>query len=136
MILIHHSFRRKAFQANTVMNVHHRVVAILHILTGALVLLVMLTFGWFFHSYLLWKVVFYDGGLGVNQALGLILAPFIALAVGEIVAAIYLLRGSSSARTFVIGFGVLHIVNFPLGTALGFYTLWALLNNKGGVVST
>jgi hypothetical protein len=31
---------------------------------------------------------------------------------------------------FVIAFGVLQLLNFPIGTVIGVYTLWALLGKR------
>lgn len=38
-----------------------------------------------------------------------------------------LLTWKSWARMFAIVLGILHLINFPFGTALGIYTLWVLL---------
>jgi hypothetical protein len=41
-----------------------------------------------------------------------------------------LLKGGRNARVFVIVIGVLDLFNFPCGTLLGMYTLWALLRRQ------
>jgi hypothetical protein len=62
---------------------------------------------------------------------GTVLAVFFALLMAaEIAAGIALLKGSLTGRVFVIAFGVLHLLNFPLGTVIGIYTLWALLRTQ------
>ncbi len=69
-----------------------------------------------------WRNLF----VGIGALVGL---PIIVLAIVEIAAAIGLLYGNRIAKGFVIAFGVLHLVNIPIGTALGVYTLWALLRS-------
>ena len=53
---------------------------------------------------------------------------FFILAVPGFFAAWGLLHFRPWARVLAIILGVLHIFSFPLGTALGVYTLWALLS--------
>ena len=59
------------------------------------------------------------------------LAVFFALLLAtEIIAGIALLKGSPTGRVFVLAFGVLQLLNFPIGTVIGIYTLWALLGTR------
>ena len=55
---------------------------------------------------------------------------FLFLAVPAFFAAWGLLHFRPWARVLAIILGVLHILSFPLGTALGIYTLWVLLSNE------
>ena len=108
------------------MDVHVRAVAILHIILGALTLvgiaLVALLFG-----ALVALVQPNPPYLAVVASLGAVVAvPCAIVAIGQMVAALYLLRGSAAARPWVLVFGVLSLLSFPLGTALGGYTLWVL----------
>ncbi len=65
----------------------------------------------------------------LTSALGFALGTcFIAVAIPGLIGGIGLLRGRRWARVLVIVLGALNLLNFPLGTALGIYTLWALLN--------
>jgi hypothetical protein len=59
---------------------------------------------------------------------------FALLALVELVAAICYLRGSKGARIWLIVFNVLFLFNFPVGTALGGYCLWALLRRPPDAV--
>jgi hypothetical protein len=52
------------------------------------------------------------------------------LSVPSIIAGIGLLKYKSWARILAIILGVLNLFAFPIGTALGIYTLWALLNKE------
>jgi hypothetical protein len=111
------------------MDSHTRVVAGLHIAFGLI--------GAFF---MLIATLAMGGVMGLADApevpgflLGLGLSAFIVLlilALAQAVAGFALLKGSGGARIAVIVFGVLGLLQFPFGTALGMYTLWALLIRK------
>jgi hypothetical protein len=60
-------------------------------------------------------------GAGIACLLMLISLPGMLAGIG-------LLKMQPWARIVAIIVGVLHILSFPLGTALGVYTLWVLLN--------
>jgi len=55
----------------------------------------------------------------------------IAIAVGTFMAGYGLLQYRPWARVLAIIAGILGIIHFPLGTALGIYALWALLSEAG-----
>ena len=59
----------------------------------------------------------------VGTAVGLLLA---ALAVPGLAAGYGLLKHKPWARILAIVVGVLGLVNFPVGTAIGLYTFWVL----------
>lgn len=101
--------------------------------------------GWFFIIYsglLLLLGVFLFliiGGAGVlsgdrqamlvTGAVGTFLAGlFIVLSLPGIITGFGLLRFRPWARIAGIIVGALHILGFPVGTALGIYALWVLLN--------
>ncbi|MES2298852.1 MAG: hypothetical protein V4582_17540 [Pseudomonadota bacterium] len=109
------------------MDTHQRIVAILHLIHGVLIALVLLLLALFFGAVM--SVGSLDGSVRhIFGAVGaLVFAPFIAMAIAQIIAAVYLLQGSRAARPWIIVFGALSLLNFPIGTALGVYTLWALL---------
>ena len=52
------------------------------------------------------------------------------LSIPSIIAGIGLLKYKSWARILAIILAVLNLFAFPIGTALGIYTLWALLNKE------
>jgi len=65
----------------------------------------------------------------ITGAVGAAIACFLMLvSLPGMLAGIGLLKMQPWARIVGIIVGVLHILSFPLGTALGVYTLWVLLN--------
>ncbi len=111
------------------MDKHVTVLAILYIGSGALFLLGA-------------AVVFFavvGGGLisGEQEAIlitgtvGTIVAGFLAvLAIPGIAGGIGLLKRKEWARILVLILGFLNLLNFPLGTLLGVYTIWALMKEE------
>ena len=109
---------------------HVRIAAILHIVMGAIALLVLLVVG---------AIVAAVGTFGMSLGLerdaaalvggvGLLLvALFAAIVIAEIVGGAMLLRGSELGRAMTIVFSALSLLNIPIGTAIGAYSLWALL---------
>lgn len=110
------------------MKTHIRVVAILHIIFSVLGLLIIAFAGLLFNSFIGFSGA-NDEVLTVIRSVGSVFAAiFLILILAELIAAIALLNGSKAARPWVIAFGALSLLNFPFGTALGIYTLWALLS--------
>ena len=80
------------------MDVHVRAVAILHIIFGALTLVGIALVGLFFGA-LIALVHPNPPYLAVVASLGAVVAvPYAIVAIGQMVAALYLLRGSAAAR--------------------------------------
>ena len=111
------------------MKKHIQIVAALHIALGALSLL---------GAIVVFVVFAMAGGIvisqGQHQAAGILgiiavaLCSFLAvLALPGIIGGWALLTGRSWGRLLVLVLGFLHLINIPLGTILGIYTLWALL---------
>jgi hypothetical protein len=69
------------------------------------------------------EAIFITGAVGAGIALFLII-----ISLPGILAGIGLLKMQPWGRIVAIVVGVLHILSFPFGTALGVYTLWVLLN--------
>lgn len=60
---------------------------------------------------------------------------FALLALAQLAAGIFYLRGAAAARIWLIVFNVLLLFNFPVGTLLGGYCIWALVRQpKTGTV--
>ncbi|MBC7665966.1 MAG: hypothetical protein H7276_19615 [Caulobacter sp.] len=112
---------------------HVRVAAWLHIVFGALAVLTLLFIGMFFAVF---------GAIAVStsqdaQAAGVLawigslgavfLLFFIAIGALQIAGGVLLLRGNPAGRVITIIFSVLSLVNIPIGTIAGAYSLWALL---------
>jgi len=64
---------------------------------------------------------------GVGSTISCLL---ILLSVPGIIGGIWLLKRKAWARILVLVLGVLNLLNFPIGTILGVYTLWVLLNEE------
>ena len=66
---------------------------------------------------------------GVLTLIGLVISiMLIALSAPGIVAGVGLLARKRWARIVAVVLGVLHLFEFPFGTAFGAYTLWVLMN--------
>lgn len=52
------------------------------------------------------------------------------LAVPSIAGGIGLLKGKSWARILVLILGIFNLIDFPIGTLIGIYTIWVLLNQE------
>ncbi|HEU5100106.1 MAG TPA: hypothetical protein VFU22_13855 [Roseiflexaceae bacterium] len=59
----------------------------------------------------------------VGTTVGLLMA---VLGLPGVIAGYGLLRRKPWARTLAIVVGILNLINFPVGTAIGLYTLWVL----------
>jgi len=67
--------------------------------------------------------------MAIITVVGLAVAGFLVLsALPGIVGGIGLLKGKNWARVLVIFLAVLDLIDFPIGTAIGAYTFWVLLN--------
>jgi hypothetical protein len=117
------------------MEQHVKILGILNIVLNAFLLL----------AALIVFVVLVGGSLisGEREAMiamfgiGTLVACFLmVLAAPGMIGGYFLLQYKNWARILVIILGVLNILNFPLGTALGAYTLWVLLNKETEVLFT
>ena len=108
---------------------HVRLLGWVHIISGALFLLIGV-----FVFVLLTGIgaVSGDGeAMGVLILVGTVTAfIMVVLALPGLAAGIGLLKGKSWGRMLAIIVGLFHLFNFPLGTALGAYTLWVLLQGS------
>jgi hypothetical protein len=106
---------------------HVRILAWCFIVYSAIIVLVGVGIG---------SIVLFGGAISgdreailITGAVGAGIACFlIVLSLPGMLAGIGLLKMRPWARILAIVLGVLHILSFPLGTALGIYTLWVLLN--------
>jgi hypothetical protein len=107
-------------------DVHIKVVGILNIVLGILGTLtgtgVVVLFG-----LLNVRVQHAGGGITWSVLALLPLLLILAVVILRIVSAVRLMKGASWARIVIIIFAILGLLNFPIGTALGIYTLWVLL---------
>lgn len=119
------------------METHVKVLAILHLVFGALgvlgALVIMLVFG---------GLAGLAGTGAVNDPQAAAAAPFLGalggfiaiailvLSVPGIIAGYGLLQYFEWARILGIILSALNLLSFPFGTALGIYGLWVLLNQQ------
>ncbi len=112
---------------------HTQIVALCHIGLGVFALLIPL--GLFALIGIPAGITLFQGeyqAAGILGLIALVIGGFFAvLALPGIIGGWYLYQGRRWARPVVLVLGVLHLWNIPFGTALGIYTLWALLNEPG-----
>lgn len=112
------------------MATHIKVLAWLHIVFGLFgSFIALLVFGGTMIS------LPFAGSLS-NSAIVGITGTFVSLLLGgmsllQLVAGWGLLGRKSWARILTIVLGVISLIRFPLGTALGIYTLWVLMSKDG-----
>jgi predicted nucleic acid-binding Zn ribbon protein len=107
------------------------IYAVLRLLNGAAMMFIGAAFlprffeiGWGFPHFFLPRMV---SGIGF----GVLLLGVVALAAGW-----GLWHREPWARVVVLVLGLLSLFHFPLGTALGIYTLWVLLPNESATQYT
>ncbi len=114
------------------MSTHVKVVAALHILFGALGLLAATIIFTLFGTA--GGIVIWNGEVGpaaIVGTVGLCIGGVIAiLSVPGIIGGWALLGGKEWARVLIIVLGLLELIHFPLGTALGVYTLWVMFTEE------
>ena len=111
---------------------HVRVVAWLHIALGVFWVGVIGLIGLFFGAFgaiVGSQVHGQDAGIlawiaGFGASLLLFAMAFPAL---EILGGALLLGGSAAGKAITILFSVVELINVPIGTAIGIYSLWALM---------
>jgi hypothetical protein len=114
------------------MKTHIQIVAILHLALGAMSLLgaiaIFLIFG------VATAVVTSQGDQqagGVTAIVGIVIAAFLALlSLPGILGGWALYSGRSWGRPVILVLSALHVLNFPVGTALSVYSFWALLKES------
>jgi hypothetical protein len=109
------------------MDIHRQVAGWLAIVMGLLGLVTIATIVLIFGSIA--ALVGLDGQLAnVLASIGGIVAGLLALfALADIVAGIFYLRGSTFAKFWLILSNLLFLFAVPVGTAVGAYSLWAIL---------
>ena len=118
---------------------HVRVAAVLHIVMATFGLLVLAVIGAMVGAFGTFgasmgfarEVAEFVGGVGLILILG-----FAVIVVTEIVGAVLLLRGSEAGRIITIVYSALALLNVPIGTLIGAYSLWALLRQQPQPVSS
>ncbi len=121
------------------MDTHLTVLGWLYLIGNATVLMLGIL-GWFFFTGL---GVFAAAGSGELAAMGILgilgtvsLLFFGVLALPGMLAGFGLLKRYSWARYLALVVGFLGLFNFPVGTAIGIYTFWVLLQDDSSVYFT
>lgn len=108
---------------------HGKIAAVLHIILGTFCLLAVLFVTLFVGGTAYFANIDFPFA-GLIASLGAIVVGLFALyGLAQVGSGIAYLRGSDVARVLLIIFSVLQLFNFPIGTAIGAYSLWALLRN-------
>lgn len=112
------------------METHKRILGILYIVSGSLHILIMLFLSALFSILL--PFIFENAKLD-EQWILLYIVPFIRIigvitvllfALPSIIGGIGLLNKKKWALTLVLVLGCFKLFSFPIGTALGIYTIW------------
>lgn len=111
------------------MNTHIRAVAMIHIVFGSLGILAGVIA---FIAIMFGGVM--SGDAGAMSILGIV-AVFVitlltVLSLPAIIGGVGCLNGRRWGRIVLIVVSVLDLFNFPIGTAIGGYSLWVLLNGE------
>jgi hypothetical protein len=114
------------------MESHVKIIAVLHIVLGALGLLGALALLLIFGGIATGVMFSQQGGgavLGIPILGGIGLFLFLLvllLSLPGLIGGIALLRFAPWSRIFMIVLSAIHLLNIPFGTALGIYGIWAL----------
>jgi hypothetical protein len=108
-------------------DVHIKIIGILNIVFGILGIFAGIGFPVLL-GLMHFRVQNTGGGVTFWAVIALLpLLIFLAISILRIAGGSYLMKGTPWARIVIIIFAILSILSFPIGTALGIYTLWALL---------
>lgn len=92
---------------------------VLYLFIGALGLIILTGIGYASQDPIAVQVLSLIGGIGA--------VFFTVLAVPGLIAGVGLLKRQSWARVLALVLAILGLVNFPVGTAVGIYAFWVLL---------
>ena len=117
------------------MQTHVKVLGVLMLVLSALGLLTALGVGAMFGIGAMATVASGDGEAALAAPIigimGTVLTAFLVIiSLPGLVAGWGLLSYKNWARIVAIVLCVLHLINFPFGTAMGIYGLWVLLNKE------
>ncbi len=118
----------KTVQVNQ-MEKHVTLIAIINIVFGTIGILV---------GVFLFVVLIFGGlisgdseAVAITGIVGTTLCGFFLLfSVPEVIGGIGLLKRRGWARILVLIISILDLINIPIGTAIGVYAIWVLLNEK------
>lgn len=117
------------------MDSHKRILGIIYIVTGILLLFGMMVVSMFFSLFINWIA----DAAGDDQWVFTWLVPFIraialfvciVIALPSLIAGWGLLNNRSWAMTLALIVGCLRLFSFPIGTAIGIYTIWVYVEDN------
>lgn len=117
------------------MDSHKRILGIVYIVTGILLLFGMMLVSLFFSMFIPWIA----DAAGDDQWVFTWLVPFIrfvalfvclVIALPSLIAGWGLLNNRGWAMTLALIVGCLRLFSFPIGTAIGIYTIWVYVEDS------
>ena len=117
------------------MESHKRILGIIYIVTGILLLFGMMMLSFFFSLIIPWL----SESAGDGQWVFTWLVPFIRgiamficlfIALPSLIAGWGLLNGKGWAMALALIVGCLRLFSFPIGTAIGIYTIWVYVEDN------
>jgi hypothetical protein len=115
------------------MEKHINVVGVLYIVLS------VLSFLGAFTVYFLLRLIGnfaddHDATMVLNIIANVLSIILVVLAIPGLIGGIGLIKRKNWARILVLILSILNLVNFPIGTAIGIYALWALLQPEVAAV--
>ncbi len=118
-------------------NIHPRILSIIHIVTGVLTVVVFLIGSIFIRTFLpfIEEEIYKEEGAGAMWVFELIYTSITAIIIiivllvplPSIIGGIAVLNGQKWGYALLMISGCLQLFSFPLGTALGVYTIWVFV---------
>ena len=117
------------------MESHKRILGIVYIVTGILLLFGMMMLSFFFSLIIPWLTESASEGEWVFTWLvpfirAIALFVCICIALPSLIAGWGLLNGRSWAMILALIVGCLRLFSFPIGTAIGIYTIWVYVEDN------
>jgi hypothetical protein len=116
------------------MESHKRILGIIYIVTGILLLFGMMVASFFISLIIPWLADSAGDGqwvftwlVPVFRTIAIMICVFIALP--SLIAGWGLLNGRAWAMTLALIVGCLRLFSFPIGTAIGIYTIWVYVED-------
>ena len=95
------------------------VLSLLGLLSAFLLYFVLRLIGTFSEGY--------EANVILSTIANIVTIVFITLSIPGLIGGIGLIRRKNWARILILIISILNLFNFPLGTALGIYAIWALV---------
>lgn len=117
------------------MEKHVKLLGTLYIIFGALFL--VLAFLSYFLITMGGLISADETAIFVTEIVGIVVGVFFLLvSIPGIIGGIGLLKRQYWAKILILIIGILNLLNLPIGTILGVYTIWVLMNNETNKILT